>query len=257
MNYQFFAPLLNALADAAGDAIRPHFRKTGYEDKPDATPVTAADKGAEQAIRHILQKERPDDGIWGEEFGESNMDAEFSWIIDPIDGTKAFIRGMPMFATLIGLKHKNDFVLGVIDQPILRERWLGGVGVPTTLNGTPVKTRACDNLSKAVLNATAPGMFTGKFTANGKRFTPLESSAKYALYGGDAYAYGLLASGFIDVQVDACLKPHDYAALVPVVMAAGGTITDWDGKNLSMHSDGRVIACGDARLHPAALEKLK
>lgn len=252
-----FLPFINRLADAAGDVIRPYFRKVSYDDKPDSTPVTVADRGAEEAIRKILKAERPQDGVWGEEFGADNMDAEWSWIIDPIDGTKAFIRGMPMFATLIGLKHKNDFVLGVIDQPILRERWVGGVGVPATMNGEKVRTRACTAIKQSVLNATAPGMFTGKNAADGKKFAGLEDAAKYSLWGGDAYAYGLVASGFIDIQVDTSLKVHDYAALVPVIEAAGGKMTDWNGKKLGMESDGRVIAVGDAALLAPALEYLK
>lgn len=252
-----FVPLLHRLADASGAVIRPFFRKVTYDDKPDATPVTIADRGAEEAIRDLLRRERPEDGVWGEEFGAVHMDAEWSWVIDPIDGTKAFIRGMPMFATLIALLHNQVPVLGVIDQPILNERWMGGVGVPTTLNGEDARTRPCKSLSQAVLNATAPSMFTGKNAADGRKFAPLENAAKYSLWGGDAYAYGLLASGFIDVQVDTSLKLHDYAALVPVIEAAGGRMTDWHGKPLGMESDGRVIAVGDAGLLQTCLAMLK
>ncbi|MBY0429279.1 MAG: histidinol phosphate phosphatase, partial [Alphaproteobacteria bacterium] len=141
-----FIPLLHKLANASGEVIRPHFRKVGFDNKADLTPVTIADRGAEEAIRAILIKERPDDGIFGEEFGSSNMDAEWSWVIDPIDGTKAFIRGMPMFATLIALTHKKKFVMGVIDQPILRDRWIGGMGHPTTFNNQRARTRACTSV---------------------------------------------------------------------------------------------------------------
>lgn len=255
-----FIPLLHKLADASGEVIRPYFRKIGFDDKADLTPVTDADRGAEEAIRNILKSERPDDGIFGEEFGSSNMDAEWSWVIDPIDGTKAFIRGMPIFATLIALTHKKKFVMGVIDQPILRERWIGGVGHPTTFNNLPVRTRACTNVSSAVLNATAPGMFTGKNEAFGKKFKPLEDAAKYSLWGGDAYAYGLLANGFIDIQIDATLQLYDYAALVPVIEGAGGIITDWQGNALTFDSaqtqHGCVIATGNPTLHQHALEIL-
>jgi histidinol phosphatase-like enzyme (inositol monophosphatase family) len=252
-----FLSLIHRLADASGEVIRPYFRKVSYEDKPDATPVTVADRGAEEAIRALLQKERPQDGVWGEEFGASNMEAEWSWVIDPIDGTKAFIRGMPMFATLIGLKHGEEFVLGVIDQPILRERWTGGIGHPATFNGQKVKTRACSALDQAVLNATAPGMFKGANADAGKKFSGLEDATKYSLWGGDSYAYGLVASGFIDIQVDTSLKPHDYAALAPVIIAAGGRMTDWEGKALTMQSDGKVIAVGDPRLLEPSLAFLK
>lgn len=256
-----FLPLLHQLADAAGDVIRPLFRVTGFINKPDATPVTEADRGAEEAIRALLKKERPQDGVWGEEYGAENMDAEWCWVIDPIDGTKAFIRGMPMFACLIGLLHKGVPVLGAIDQPVLRERWVGGAGVPTEMNGRPARTRVCPALGDAVLNATAPGMFYGKnWERNGQRFEPLADACRYSLWGGDAYAYGLLASGFIDVQVDAALKLHDWAALVPVIEAAGGRMTDWEGNPLRLRGDdagdGRVLAVGDPALLPLALEKL-
>lgn len=257
-----FIPLLHRLADTAGDVIRPLFRKTGFIDKPDDTPVTLADRGAEEAIRTILKKERPQDGVWGEEYGAENMDAEWTWIIDPIDGTKAFIRGMPMFATLIGLMHKGVPVLGCIDQPILRERWLGGQGVPTTFNSAVVRTRACQNLNHAVLNATAPSMFYGdEWNAHGQYFEPLAKSCKYALWGGDAYAYGLVASGFIDIQVDALLKLHDWAALVPVIEGAGGRVTGWKGEAPTLQNadavDGRIVAVGDPSLLTAALNYLK
>lgn len=252
-----FLPLLHKLCDAAGAVIRPLFRTIGHEDKPDATPVTLADRGAEEAIRAILKKERPQDGVWGEEYGAENLDADYVWIIDPIDGTKAFIRGMPMFATLIGLKHKDCFVLGAIDQPILRERWVGGAGVPASMNGKPVHTRACAGLNKAVLNATAPSMFTGANAAAGKKFAGLEEATKYSLWSGDAYAYAMLAQGFIDIQVDTSLKPHDYAALVPVIEAAGGAMTDWNGQKLTMESDGKVIAVGDKGLLAPSLAFLR
>ena len=256
-----FIHLLHKLADASGEVIRPYFRKVGFDDKADFTPVTVADRGAEEAIRNILKSERPDDGIFGEEFGASNMDAEWSWVIDPVDGTKAFIRGMPIFATLIALTHNKKFVMGIIDQPILHERWIGGVGHPTTFNGTPVTTRACASVADAVLNATAPGMFTGKNEAFGKAFKPLEDASKYSLWGGDAYAYGLLASGFIDIQIDTSLQLYDYAALVPVIEAAGGVITDWHGNALTFDSaqtqHGCVIASGNKALHQQALVYLK
>jgi inositol-phosphate phosphatase/L-galactose 1-phosphate phosphatase/histidinol-phosphatase len=249
-----FVNLLHRLTDAAGDVIRRYFRQVSFENKEDASPVTVADQGAEEAIRNILKKERPLDGVWGEEYGHERMDAEFCWIIDPIDGTKSFIRGMATFATLIGLMHKGAFVLGVVDQPIMRERWVGGHGLPTTMNGKPVHPRACAELKDAVLNATAPVMFKGR---NGEIFAPLEDACKHSLWGGDAYAYGLLTSGYIDIQVDTLLKLHDYAALVPVIEAAGGRMTDWKGQALKQGSDGRVIAVGDPRLLEPALRYLR
>jgi inositol-phosphate phosphatase/L-galactose 1-phosphate phosphatase/histidinol-phosphatase len=253
-----FPALIHRLADASGALIRKYFRNISFENKEDETPVTAADRGAEEVIRALLKKERPHDGVWGEEFGAENMEAEWSWVIDPIDGTKSFIRGMPIFATLIALQHKGIPVLGLIDQPILKERWAGGIGIPAAMNGKTVRTRPCARLSDAILNATAPGMFYGKnWGDNGRRFEPLADACKYSLWGGDAYAYGLLSSGFIDVQVDTQLKLHDWAALVPVIEAAGGKLTGWQGETLTLKSDGRVIAVGDARLLEPALRYLR
>ena len=249
-----FIPLLHQLADASGEVIRRYFRNVSFDDKNDATPVTIADRGAEEAIRELLNLHRPDDGVWGEEYGAQNMQAEWSWVIDPIDGTKAFIRGLPTFATLIALLHKGVPVMGVIDQPVLRERWIGGVGVPTTMNGTPVRTRACAALDQAVMNATAPGMFKND---NAVPFAALEGACKYSLWGGDAYAYAMLSSGFIDVQVDALMKLHDYAALIPVIESAGGRCTDWSGNPLGFNSDGRVLAVGDARMLLPAIQHLQ
>jgi inositol-phosphate phosphatase/L-galactose 1-phosphate phosphatase/histidinol-phosphatase len=250
-----FVPLLHRLADAAGEAIRPHFRSGSYETKEDATPVTLADRGAEKAIRAVLEKERPEDGVWGEEFGASNMNADFAWVIDPIDGTKAFLRGMPAFATLIGLLYQGKPVLGVIDQPISRERWLGGSQFPTTFNNRPVNTRKCAVLSKAVMNSSSSDCSLMK-KAWWKKTETLAANCQYASLGGDAYVYGLVASGFVDVVADAGLKLHDYAALVPVIEAAGGAVRDWQGKALNMNSGDTVLAVGDKALLEPALAHL-
>ncbi len=247
--------LAQRLVEASGAVIRSHFRsKITIEDKPDATPVTLADRGAEQAIRDILRAARPHDGIWGEEMGQERLDAEWVWVLDPIDGTKAFVTGKPLFATLIGLAHRGVPVLGVIDQPVLRERWIGGVGLPATFNGAPIATRVCGRLAAAWLNTTTPDMFRG---ADEAAFHNLRGAVKQTNYGGDAYAYGLLASGFIDLVLEAQLKFHDIAALAPVIAAAGGMMTDWDGAPLHMHSDGRVLAAGDKTLHAAALAVIR
>ncbi|MEJ0062171.1 MAG: histidinol-phosphatase [Alphaproteobacteria bacterium] len=247
--------LVHRLADASGAAIRPYFRVHGIaEDKSDATPVTAADRAGEHAIRDILAAERPHDGIWGEEMGRQNLDSEYLWIIDPIDGTKAFVTGKPMFATLIALLHRGVPVLGIIDQPVLRERWIGGAGHPTTFNGARAATRVCADLADAWFNATTPLMFAGKDDAPHRALT---ARVKHALYGGDAYAYGLLASGHIDLIMEAQMKLHDFAALVPVITAAGGAITGWNGEPLGMESSGYVLASGDPALHKKALDVIR
>jgi len=247
--------LAHRLADAAGAAIRPHFRtRVAITDKPDNSPVTIADQNAEAAMRQLLAAECPEHGIHGEELGVERPDAEWVWVLDPIDGTKAFISGLPMFGTLIALCRRGRPVLGAIDQPILRERWIGAEGVPTTLNGVPAKVRACAGLGQATLFSTAPDMFDGPAAAPYER---LRQAVKLPRYGGDCYAYAMLASGHIDVVVERKLKPFDYCALVPVIEQAGGIMTDWSGKPLTIASDGQVVAAGDARVHAAALGILK
>ncbi len=250
-----FMALLQRLADAAGEVIRPYFRSNlAITAKPDATPVTLADEGAERAIRDLLAVARPDDGVWGEEFGKQNLDAEWVWVIDPIDGTKAFVAGKPIFATLIALLHEGRPVLGVIDQPVLRERWSGGVGLAASFNGLPARSSACRNLDKARFNTTSPRMFPGVMYA---AYDRLATACRQITYGGDAYAYGLLASGHLDIVLEAQLKLHDFAALVPVITAAGGMVTDWQGRPLHAESAGDVLASANATLHAQALALLQ
>ncbi len=248
--------LAQRLADAAGAAIRPFYRADfGLETKADASPVTLADRAAETAIRKLLLAERPRDGIIGEEFGTEREGASRQWVIDPIDGTTSFVAGRPIFGTLIALMQDGWPVLGVIDQPILRERWLGAAGHPTTLNGAPVRTRACRELSEAILATTSPNCFSAH---EGEHFMALAAKTAHRrlIWGGDCYNYALLASGHIDIVVEAGLKLHDYAALIPVVEGAGGLMCDWRGEPLSADSDGSVIALGDAARLDDLLEAL-
>jgi len=249
-----YLALAGELAERAGAIIRRHFReKIVVEQKPDRTPVTLADREAEQAMREAIEAHYPAHGIWGEEFGRIRPESDYTWVLDPIDGTKSFIAGVTLFGTLIALAFKGKPVLGVIDQPILRERWVGAIGYETKMNGKPVKTRACAALGEATLFASSPDMFEGAAAA---AFERLRSSVRLTRFGADCYAYGLLAAGFVDLVVEAGMKPYDYCALVPVVEGAGGVITDWQGKALSLHSDGRVAASGDPRLAEAARAKL-
>ncbi|HEV8026962.1 MAG TPA: histidinol-phosphatase [Stellaceae bacterium] len=247
--------LAEALADAAGPIIRSYFRrKIAVDDKPDATPVTIADRESEAAMRALIEDRFPEHGIIGEEHGRTRADAEYVWVLDPIDGTKSFISGIPLFGTLIALVHCGRPVIGVIDQPVLRERWVGATGRATMLNGTPVRTRPCPALAQATLFCTAPhAMFTG---ADAAAFARLSGAVKLLRTGADCYAYALIASGFIDLVVEAGLKPYDYAALVPVIEGAGGVLTDWQGHALDLGSDGRVIAAGDPGLAAAAGARL-
>ncbi|HEX3501460.1 MAG TPA: histidinol-phosphatase [Stellaceae bacterium] len=246
--------LAEALADAAGAVIRPYFRqKIAVDDKADASPVTIADREAEQAMRALIEARYPADGIFGEEFGTVRDGAEWVWVLDPIDGTKSFISGIPLFGTLVALLHHGRPVLGIIDQPISHERWRGVAGSPSTHNGNPIRTRPCPDLAAASLFATAPDMFRG---ADAAAFARLKAAVKLTRHGGDCYAYGLVASGFIDCVVEASLKPYDYCAMVPIIEGAGGVFTDWQGKPLGLRSDGRVLAAGDRRVHEAALSVL-
>lgn len=247
--------LAKRLAGASGAIIRRHFRRRiAVDQKPDCTPVTVADRAAEAAMRRLVAARFPDHGILGEEYGARNADADYVWVLDPIDGTKSFISGVPLFGTLIALTYRGRPVLGVIDQPILRERWIGAVGRRTTLNGKPVKTRPCRQLASATLYATAPDMFPRREAA---AFARLKRRVKLARFGADCYAYALLASGFVDLVVEADLKPYDFCALAPVIEGAGGTISDWKGKKLGLGSDGRVIAAGSKVLARQALAVLK
>jgi inositol-phosphate phosphatase / L-galactose 1-phosphate phosphatase / histidinol-phosphatase len=237
------------LADAAGAAIRPFFRSAfDHEAKADASPVTEADRAAEAAMRRILDAEAPRDGIIGEEYGRSRESASRQWVLDPIDGTISFMAGRPIFGTLIALMEGGFPVLGIIDQPIAGERWIGATGVATTLNGREVRTRPCRELSQAVLASTGPQYFDDH---SAEHFMALAAkTSRRTVWGGDCYNYGLLASGHLDLVVEAGLKLHDLAALAPIVEGAGGMMTDWDGEPLHEGSAGHVIALGD----PARLE---
>jgi inositol-phosphate phosphatase / L-galactose 1-phosphate phosphatase / histidinol-phosphatase len=244
--------LAKTLADASGASIRLYFRAAfGLESKADATPVTLADRAAEAAIREILERERPNDGIIGEEYGPVREGAVRQWVIDPIDGTTSFIAGRPIFGTLIALMQDGWPVLGVIDQPILGERWIGATGHATTFNCKTIRTRRCTDLKDAILATTGPSYFTDH---EGEHFMALAAKTAHRrlIWGGDCYNYALLASGHIDLVVESGLKLHDLAALVPVVEGAGGMMCDWSGEPLSASSKGDVIALGD----PARLEEV-
>jgi histidinol phosphatase-like enzyme (inositol monophosphatase family) len=251
---QEFSRLANTLADESGKIIRSHFRQP-FEviSKGDASPVTIADRGAEARIREIIERERPQDGILGEEFGIKESGSGLTWVIDPIDGTKSFVIGRPTFGTLIALCEGDAPVLGIIDQPITGERWVGVRGQPTLFKNAPVKTRPCKKLKDACAASTTPAMFS----KTGPVFERIEPAVKMLAWGGDCYMYGLLASGHMDLCFEASLSPYDFAALVPVVEGAGGMMCDWNGKPLTLTSDGRVIALGDQTLKQDVLKILQ
>lgn len=251
---QDFIDLAGRLADAAGDIIRPLFRKElDIISKDDASPVTIADQNAELAMRKIIEAEFPEHGIYGEEHGQVRTDAEYVWVLDPIDGTHSFISGAPTFAILVSLCQNGKPILGVVDQPISGERWVG-VNGETTLNGKQITTnKNITDLADASLFSYGIELFEGE---RGGHYKSLCDNVRRVRMGYDSYAFGLLAHGFVDLVADADMKPFDYCALVPVVENAGGTISNWDGEPLTLTNPGYVLASGNTELHAQALKFL-
>ena len=253
--------LAGRLADAAGAAIRPLFRaEFGLETKADSSPVTRADREAEAAMRRILEAERSGDGVIGEEYGEKPGVTGRQWVLDPIDGTRSFTVGRPIFGTLIALVEDGWPVLGIIDQPIARERWIGAAGRPTVFNGAPARTRTCAALTGAIVATTSPHLFEEGDVPHFMGLVRAASGGNLRqgpVYGGDCYNYGLLASGHLDIVCESGLKLHDFAALVPVVEGAGGRMSDWNGDPLTAASDGHVLAIGDPARTDDVLDALR
>jgi len=247
------------LADRAGEVIRPFFRqRIEIIDKGQMAfdPVTQADRGAEEALRALIGAERPDDAILGEEYGFRPGTSGRTWVLDPVDGTRAFITGRHSWGTLIALEEGGARLLGIIDQPVLRERFIGygGTGRHMFEGGeAPLRTRGCPRLADAVVSTTHPWSY---FTPGEKHaFERMAHAARMSYFGGDCYAYALLAIGHIDLIAEAGLKAWDVAALVPVIEAAGGIATDWSGNPVG--EGGRIVAAGDARVHAEAVAILK
>jgi histidinol phosphatase-like enzyme (inositol monophosphatase family) len=248
--------LIQRLAAAADRALAPFFRaNTLIEQKEDFSPVTAADRAAETVIRQMLANDRPSDGIYGEEFGAVRGQSGRIWIIDPIDGTRGFVAGRPLYGTLIALVEDGRPILGFLSAGAAGDRWLGcTVGTPrTVLNGRPIRTRPCATLAKARAASTHPSIFSAEGHAS---FQRVGRSVADMLFGGDCHNYGLLAAGHLDLVMEENLKPYDWAALVPIIQGAGGLITDWRGKPLTLASEGRVLAAGDRRVLAEALERI-
>ncbi len=248
------------LADSSRDIIAPLFRRSGAPDDKNAggafDPVTEADRAAERAIREAISAAYPHHGIIGEEYGAYAPEARYCWVIDPIDGTRAFICGLPVWGTLIGLTVQGRPQIGVIDQPFTRERfWSDGTGAfYRRADGLaePMRTSACNRLEEAVLATTTPEMFRGGDEAG---FGTLNARVRLTRYGGDCYNYAMLAMGLIDLVVEAQLKSYDIVAPIALIEAAGGRVTDWDGGDPS--AGGRVIAAANPALHAAALAALR
>jgi myo-inositol-1(or 4)-monophosphatase len=249
----------NRLADASGAAIRPFFRQrievAHKEGRHAFDPVTEADKGGERAIRAIIDRERPDDAILGEEYGEKPGISGWRWVLDPVDGTRCFITGRHEWGSLIALEKDEVPVLGILDQPVLGERFIGVNGRSVLVQNdarTPLKVRACEDLGQATLCATDPSAYMTD--AQQAAFARVKAKAKLTRYHGDCYIFAMLAMGFIDVIVEGAFRRWDVAAIIPLVEGAGGIITDWHG---NPWQDGEpLLASGDARLHAQAIALL-
>jgi histidinol phosphatase-like enzyme (inositol monophosphatase family) len=251
-----FIAAAQAAVDVAGAVIRPFFRaRLAADQKADRSPVTIADRTAEQAMRAVLSGWFPDHGILGEEFGLDRPEAPMRWVLDPIDGTRAFISGRPTFGTLIALLQGERPIVGIIDQPVTGERWIGAYGRPTAFRGRlggKIGCRPCPTLSDAELSCTSPEMLGD----DAPRWERLRHAVHRNYWGGDCYAYGLLALGQIDIVAENDMKVWDWAALVPVIEGAGGSITDWQGGALRPNGDGHVLAVGNKGLVPAIVQAL-
>jgi myo-inositol-1(or 4)-monophosphatase len=252
-----FTSFVDRLAAVSGDTIMPFFRSALTVENKKAggfDPVTAADRAAEEAMRQLIRKTFPEHGILGEEYGTEGSDAEYIWVLDPVDGTKSFISGMVAWGTLIGLMRFGEPVYGMMHQPFTRERFSGDNGAAMYRGPTgnrDLRVRSCDSLSDALLFTTSPLLMN---EADRARFRNVENKAKLSRYGGDCYAYCMLAAGQIDLIVETELKPYDIVALIPIIHGAGGIITTWEGA--PAQGGGRVVVAGDKRVHQAALELL-
>jgi myo-inositol-1(or 4)-monophosphatase len=253
-----FSAFVNELATVSGETILPFFRTAlSIEDKGrhgGFDPVTAADHAAEAAMRTLIRRTFPDHGIIGEEYGKERADAEYVWVLDPIDGTKSFISGMPAWGTLIALLRSGEPVFGMMNQPFTRERFSGDGGRAHYRGPTgerDLRVRACTDLAKAVLFTTSPLLMNAH---DRETFGRVEKTVRLSRYGGDCYAYCMLAAGHVDLVIETELKPYDVLPLVPIIVGAGGIITTWEGG--APHAGGRIIAAGDKRVHAAAIEVL-
>jgi histidinol phosphatase-like enzyme (inositol monophosphatase family) len=249
------------LADISGPAVLKHFRRPlRVENKLGGggfDPVTAADRGAEKAIGKALRQLRPGDALIGEEYGSHHGTSGYAWVIDPIDGTRAFIMGSPLWGTLIGLLHDGKPLLGVVDQPFTGERFWSGPKA-SYMRRAPgsrakiLRTRSCPRLEDAVLTSTHPDLFEGP--RRRRTLERLKAKVRLTRYGGDCYHYCLLSAGFIDVIVEGGLQSYDVAALIPIIERAGGVITTWDGRPAA--DGGDIIACGDPALHASIVDMM-
>ncbi len=249
-----FIAFANRLADAAGEVARPYFRRDlAVEFKAAKSPVTEADNAVESRLRAMIADAYPDHGLIGEEQAPVNPEAEFVWVVDPIDGNRLFINGVPMFTCLIALMRGGRPLIGLIDQPVIGDRWVGAAGRETTFNGSAVRTRACAGLNDAVLCTSNPAYFEGPDRA---AFERLRDASGWTHYGGDSYGVGLIANGSMDLAVESDLGVYDFCAWGPVIEGAGGRVSDWQGAPISLQTGDKILVSGDPRLHDQAMAKL-
>ena len=238
------------LADGAREiALRYHRKKIQRWFKSDHTYVTEADLSIEKFIRKKISTAYPDHGFYGEEFGDSE-DTFLKWCVDPIDGTQPFVLGLPTFGVLIALTCNLKSILGIIESPAMQQRWVGAAGFETTFQGETCKTNADGRLAKATVFATSIDMFTDN---EREVFNRVTANARSRRFGADCYAYGLLASGYIDVVMESDMKPYDMMALVPVVAGAGGVVTDWAGHPINIKSGNKILATSNEKIHVECL----
>ena len=249
-----FADSAELMAIAAGKCIQEGIQQPlNTEFKSDESPVTDVDKKTEDCIRKIITERYPDHGIKGEERAPVNPDAEFVWVIDPIDGTLPFITGIPVFGTLIALMRGDTILIGVIDMPMTGERWIGRHEMETLRNGAPVQTRKCTDLSTAFLSTSNPDFYA---VDEVKYLNKMKTATKVTVYGGSCMAYAQLATGRIDVGMDPLFDIHDYLSFIPVIQGAGGVISDWNGYPLTGKSEYGLLASGTKEVHEQALRVL-
>lgn len=252
------AEFMDDLATASGDTILPYFRTAlAAEDKSDGgafDPVTEADKAAEAVMRRLIAERLPEHGIVGEEYGNEREGADLVWVLDPIDGTKAFVSGLPLWGTLIGLLEGGRARRGMMHQPFIGERFFGDgttAGYRGPHGSGSLCTRPCASLAEATLSTTSPHLIPADHL---ERYRAVEREVRLTRYGYDCYAYCMLAAGHIDLVIEAGLKPYDIVALIPIIEGAGGIVTSWSGG--PAESGGAIVACGDRRLHEAVLPLL-
>lgn len=252
--YTEFLQFAEKMADASGETLRHAFlSRPIVETKEDSSFVTEFDKAVEETLREMIATEYPEHGIHGEEFVSSNLDAEFVWVLDPIDGTAQFIAGIPVFGTLIGLAWKGRPYLGVIDHPATHDRWVGVSETFARRNGNPISSSRCAGPETAFVTCSNPDYMTEEELL---RFARIRNVAPYVQYGGSCFAYGLLAEGRTDIAIDSWFAPYDFYASAAVISGAGGILSDWEGKDVTLDWTGGILASGNRACHQRAIEVL-